>query len=470
MLAPRGLFSQVCQRNSMFSEFGQQDAQELFSLMMNSVHREFKLKGHEDLCPIDLTVGGEVVVTIKCHGCHSVSRRRERFFELSVPVRDSVHSSISAMLQPQLLSGEDAYACENCHRELYLLRERQRQQADFDDEERERRLAELAVTNRAGVGVDEVVAAPLSSSSSDDDDGEDVDEDDGGGHQEQDESDSVVGRRLTTAHNAVGTSESTTGTVAVVASKSAMVAVPSAPRDVSRGGVPASPTPPAASVAPPAVSVPPAASLPANSSSSAAGSVLSDATMSHSIANLKSVVVVHFKRFRLNVRRMRWEKDASKVKPELRLDISEFLEPPSLPPGYHQLMSSLPRSVPVETAVSVLAACDGNAEMALELLLDGVHVDNGRRDSTGTIANRSRGGVGAAAPPVSHPTVAASGASLSLVGVVEHLGGCDGGHYVAYVKSAMNAKWYRCSDSSLTGVSVDQVVDAEPYMLFYERE
>lgn len=65
-----------------------------------------------------------------------------------------------------------------------------------------------------------------------------------------------------------------------------------------------------------------------------------------------------------------------------------------------------------------------------------------------------------------------SGQSLSstryeLYGLVEHLGQLNSGHYVAYVQKPNG--WYRCSDSVVTQVPVDQVLRAEPYMLFYRR-
>jgi len=54
-----------------------------------------------------------------------------------------------------------------------------------------------------------------------------------------------------------------------------------------------------------------------------------------------------------------------------------------------------------------------------------------------------------------------------LYGVVEHLGGMGGGHYVAYVRKTND--WYHFSDSSFYRVTMDNVLSCQAYILFYER-
>jgi len=54
-----------------------------------------------------------------------------------------------------------------------------------------------------------------------------------------------------------------------------------------------------------------------------------------------------------------------------------------------------------------------------------------------------------------------------LYGVVEHLGGMGGGHYVAYVRKTSD--WFHFSDSSFYRVSLDNVLSCQAYILFYER-
>jgi ubiquitin C-terminal hydrolase len=41
------------------------------------------------------------------------------------------------------------------------------------------------------------------------------------------------------------------------------------------------------------------------------------------------------------------------------------------------------------------------------------------------------------------------------------------GHYVAYV--SVGTDWYRCSDTCVTRLDLAAVLDAEAYLLFYER-
>ena len=63
----------------------------------------------------------------------------------------------------------------------------------------------------------------------------------------------------------------------------------------------------------------------------------------------------------------------------------------------------------------------------------------------------------------------------SLRGVVEHSGSLNGGHYVAYVRprgsklSAEEDEWYCISDGQVRNISLDQVLRANAYILFYEQ-
>ncbi|XP_044479337.1 ubiquitin carboxyl-terminal hydrolase 2-like [Mangifera indica] len=66
-----------------------------------------------------------------------------------------------------------------------------------------------------------------------------------------------------------------------------------------------------------------------------------------------------------------------------------------------------------------------------------------------------------------------------LVGVVEHLGGMRGGHYVAYVRGAKlegktqkeneGCLWYHASDVYVRESSLEEVLGCEAYILFYEQ-
>ncbi|XP_062192297.1 ubiquitin carboxyl-terminal hydrolase 2-like [Phragmites australis] len=69
--------------------------------------------------------------------------------------------------------------------------------------------------------------------------------------------------------------------------------------------------------------------------------------------------------------------------------------------------------------------------------------------------------------------------TYSLVGVVEHVGTLDCGHYVAYVRasrirshqqlSSGSSSWFRASDLNIKEVSLEEVLKCEAFLLFYER-
>ncbi|RLM86521.1 ubiquitin carboxyl-terminal hydrolase 2-like [Panicum miliaceum] len=66
-----------------------------------------------------------------------------------------------------------------------------------------------------------------------------------------------------------------------------------------------------------------------------------------------------------------------------------------------------------------------------------------------------------------------------LVGVVEHLGTMTGGHYIAYVRAAKiggrqqqsssSKSWFYASDGQVREASLEEVLNFEAYILFYER-
>ncbi|KAK9664553.1 hypothetical protein RND81_14G051000 [Saponaria officinalis] len=69
-----------------------------------------------------------------------------------------------------------------------------------------------------------------------------------------------------------------------------------------------------------------------------------------------------------------------------------------------------------------------------------------------------------------------------LVGVVEHSGSMTGGHYVAYVRGGGSSNvrsednhrprqnvWYHASDAYVREVTLDEVLQSEAYILFYEK-
>ena len=59
--------------------------------------------------------------------------------------------------------------------------------------------------------------------------------------------------------------------------------------------------------------------------------------------------------------------------------------------------------------------------------------------------------------------------NYTLNGICVHQGGLNGGHYYALCKDHENGKWYRLNDSSSTEVSINDVLNENPYCYFYTR-
>lgn len=64
------------------------------------------------------------------------------------------------------------------------------------------------------------------------------------------------------------------------------------------------------------------------------------------------------------------------------------------------------------------------------------------------------------------------GNQYDLNGVTIHMGGPDGGHYIAYGKSHENGKWYCFNDSMVSNSSEDDVKNQSvgSYVLFYLKK
>jgi hypothetical protein len=56
-----------------------------------------------------------------------------------------------------------------------------------------------------------------------------------------------------------------------------------------------------------------------------------------------------------------------------------------------------------------------------------------------------------------------------LVGVANHSGALDYGHYYAYVKNPIAKRWYKFDDSHVTQIGVNEIVTNTAYILIYRR-
>ena len=60
--------------------------------------------------------------------------------------------------------------------------------------------------------------------------------------------------------------------------------------------------------------------------------------------------------------------------------------------------------------------------------------------------------------------------SYDLIGVVDHTGSLEGGHYTAICRSSGNAssyRWNKYDDQDVTEISQSEVVSSKAYLLFY---
>ena len=57
-----------------------------------------------------------------------------------------------------------------------------------------------------------------------------------------------------------------------------------------------------------------------------------------------------------------------------------------------------------------------------------------------------------------------------LTGLIQHIGGVNGGHYVSYCKNYKNNNWYEFDDSRTRQISESQLLEKEAYILLYQRQ
>lgn len=55
-----------------------------------------------------------------------------------------------------------------------------------------------------------------------------------------------------------------------------------------------------------------------------------------------------------------------------------------------------------------------------------------------------------------------------LVGVVDHAGSTESGHFIARCKAPTTGRWYRANDSVVVEGSSLQLTGLQPYMLLYQ--
>jgi len=61
---------------------------------------------------------GEVLDYIKCKECNGGSNRKDIFLNLSLPINSSLEKALEEYLKPEVMAGDNAYACEKCNKKM----------------------------------------------------------------------------------------------------------------------------------------------------------------------------------------------------------------------------------------------------------------------------------------------------------------------------------------------------------------
>lgn len=71
---------------------------------------------------VDFVYGGVLVSRVQCQQCSQVSSTYDSMNDLSVEVDsfygvvDSIHQALASFVEPEVMSGDNAYFCEWCKR------------------------------------------------------------------------------------------------------------------------------------------------------------------------------------------------------------------------------------------------------------------------------------------------------------------------------------------------------------------
>ena len=60
--------------------------------------------------------------------------------------------------------------------------------------------------------------------------------------------------------------------------------------------------------------------------------------------------------------------------------------------------------------------------------------------------------------------------TFDLIGVINHYGSLNSGHYVSICKNFLYNKWFMFNDSQVKEVEEGEIVNRNAYVLFYQRK
>lgn len=98
------------------------DVDEFCNLLMDRI--EASIKGTESADLVKRNFGGVISHEIICKGCPHLSEREEPFFALSLAVKNkkTIEQCLQAMINGDLLEGDNAYYCEQCQKKVNAVK------------------------------------------------------------------------------------------------------------------------------------------------------------------------------------------------------------------------------------------------------------------------------------------------------------------------------------------------------------
>lgn len=110
--------------NSQLME--QHDIQELCRVLFEAIEVSF-LNSDENF--IDKLYSGETASIVKCLECNYMSQRKDRFLDISLPVRNefekiynsSLEMALTNMLKEEKLEKENQYNCQECNKKVGIF-------------------------------------------------------------------------------------------------------------------------------------------------------------------------------------------------------------------------------------------------------------------------------------------------------------------------------------------------------------
>jgi ubiquitin carboxyl-terminal hydrolase 9/24 len=104
--------------------YEQMDVDEFYNQLMDKLENLVKDSGEEDKDFIKDHFGGTLSNELICKGCPHYYERDEPFgaIPLNVKNKKTIHDSLKAFIEGEMLEGDNAYKCEKCDKKVDTLK------------------------------------------------------------------------------------------------------------------------------------------------------------------------------------------------------------------------------------------------------------------------------------------------------------------------------------------------------------